>query len=91
MIVTLKADPNPDFPVGEWPGHVRIEEKTVGVSSFDEARRVCREFIEENDLGGGNWTGGQIWDDGAPVAYVSYNGRVWRGALGTWPTEEITF
>lgn len=91
MLVTLKADPNPDFGGGTRQGTVRKRQTTAEVSSFAEASRVCREYIEEHGLGGGNWTGGQIWEDGVPVAYVSYNGRVWKGALGTWPTEEITF
>ena len=38
----------------------------------------CREFIDEHDLGGGNWSGGEVYEEGTLVARVSYNGRVWR-------------
>ena len=52
--------------------------KTVVVSSIAEASRVCLAYIAENDLGMGNWSGGQICDGaGRRVAQVSYNGRVW--------------
>jgi hypothetical protein len=91
MQVTLQADPNPDFDAGAHAGRVRIKQMAVEVESFEEASRVCRAFIEEYDLGGGNWTGGHVWDDGVPVAHVSYNGRVWKGEAGTWPTDEIKF
>lgn len=30
-----------------------------------------------HELGGGNWTGGQVFDGGTQIAYISYNGRAW--------------
>jgi len=50
----------------------------VPISSFEEASSIVRKFIDKNDLGGGNWTGGQIYKNGKEIAYVSYNGRVWE-------------
>lgn len=48
------------------------------VADFKEASSTCRDYIMSNDLGGGNWTGGIVAnEDGEPVAYISYNGRVW--------------
>lgn len=48
------------------------------VESFQEASKVCSEFIDKNELGGGNWTGGNIYDENETlIARVSYNGRVW--------------
>ena len=43
---------------------------------------ACRADIEQDDLGGGNWSGGQIFEAGRQVARVSYNGRVWEMADG---------
>jgi len=43
---------------------------------------TCRADIEQDDLGGGNWTGGQLFEAGRQVARVSYNGRVWEMAEG---------
>lgn len=46
--------------------------------SLREASALCRKYIEEHDLGGGNWDGGDVYVKGTVVAKVSYNGRVWR-------------
>ena len=53
-------------------------ERTVEVKSFEWASAQCISFIHHNDLGGGNWSGGLITDKGKEIAYVSYNGRVWK-------------
>ena len=45
-------------------------------------RAACRAYIEQDDLGGGNWTGGELTEHGRPVGRVSYNGRVWEMAEG---------
>lgn len=73
MEVELRADGNPDH--GQ---HGRLVKPIrVAVSDLAEASRVCRQFITEHDLGGGNWTGGTVYQDGKKIARVSYNGRVW--------------
>jgi hypothetical protein len=52
------------------------------VASLEEASASCLAFIAEHDLGGGNWSGGQVRDTatGVVVARVSYNGRLWPPA-----------
>lgn len=80
LTLTLDSRGNPDFgqnpdqPVFGVPGG------SMPVSSLREASRRAREYIEQHDLGGGNWTGGDVLDrrTGQLVAHVSYNGRVWR-------------
>jgi hypothetical protein len=63
----------------------------VAVGDFPAASKACRDYIEENDLGGGNWTGGDIRENGKVVAKVSYNGTVWPpsefavGMKPLWP------
>jgi hypothetical protein len=84
MFVILDNCGNPDF--GQNPNH-RIpgtEKRKHEVSSYDEASAVCMKYISEYDLGGGNWRGGQIYDNDVQVAHVSYNGRVWEGLNGNW-------
>lgn len=73
----LSAHGNPDH--GENPGEPVASEKVLIVSSFAEASRVCRDYIEENGLGSGNWSGGAVHevDTDVHVANVSYNGRCW--------------
>ena len=76
MKMTLKSVNNPDF-----EGDNRaIAKTTVEVSSFSEASKISREYIDNNGLGSGNWAGGEIYKGGIIIAHVSYNGRVWEGA-----------
>lgn len=77
MQVRLESRGNPDF--GQNPDEPvwGAVDQTVEVSSLKEASAVCLKYCDDNDLGGGNWTGGQITEDGKAIGYVSYNGRVW--------------
>ena len=59
--------------------------KKLTVSSFDEASKEVRAFIEHHDLGAGCSNDGWAFhlatiasDDKRPLATVSYNGRVWN-------------
>lgn len=77
MKVALSHCKNPDIG-GYWQTPVDSGRKrSVDVKDFAEASKVCREFIERNGLGGGNWNGGEIREGGKIIARVSYNGRVW--------------
>jgi len=77
MRVKLSSCGNPDF--GQNPDRTCAGAETIiiPVGSFLEASAVCRSWIEANNLGGGNWAGGEILKDGILVGRVSYNGRVW--------------
>lgn len=78
MKVTLSHASNPDIVGrGYWSVMNRPRKKSIEVASFAEASRVCREYIERYELGGGNWTGGTITEKGKEIGRVSYNGRVW--------------
>ena len=73
MKVLLEAKTNPDN-----NRSCNIKGVWIEVTSKQEASQRCREFIELNDLGAGNWTGGQIKDDkDNPIGHISYNGRIW--------------
>ncbi len=79
MKVKLHSVGNPDF--GQNPNQplYGCRNKTVKVQSLSEARQKCLDYINENDLGGGNWSGGEVINDqGEVIAYISYNGRVWE-------------
>lgn len=76
--VTLSSVPNRDFNNRFEQQQKAIAPVYVVVANYAEASGVCRNFIADNDLGGGNWTGGQIRDEfGDLIGRVSYNGRVW--------------
>ena len=49
----------------------------VVVDTLEQAKSKCRAFVEDNELGSGNWAGGQVFANDRLVAYVSYNGRLW--------------
>ena len=77
MRVVLRSVGNPDFgqdPTRElWGCEPR---RVENVSNFKEASDVCLKFIRENNLGGGNWAGGDIYSGHERVGKVCYNGRI---------------
>lgn len=91
MEVELEAHPNPDYPYSDWRGTVKIKKHRVPVKSFQHASEVVEKFIEDNQLGGGNFNDGIIYKNGTAIARVSYNGRVWEGTEYTGKDKEIHF
>jgi len=77
--VKLSSVGNPDYgqdPFRSMPG---VPYCWAHVDSVEEAAKLVRHYIEFFDLGGGNWSGGEIvrQADGLVVGNVSYNGRFW--------------
>ncbi|MDB2686640.1 hypothetical protein N9Y42_05465 [Mariniblastus sp.] len=64
---------NPERPVRGVAGDL------VVVGTLDEAQSKCKAFIENNELGSGNWAGGHVFANDWLVAYISFNGRLWTG------------
>jgi hypothetical protein len=78
LTVTLSHASNPDIDGGYWSEPIDAKKKQIiPVLSFGDASEKCREFIVRNDLGGGNWIGGKVFDGKKHVANISFNGRVW--------------
>jgi len=75
MTVKLSSCGNPDH--GQSPHDSLSPTVSCEVATFKGARLICTKYIANWNLGGGNWAGGQIYEDGKQVARVSYNGRVW--------------
>ncbi len=74
----LEAVPNPDHSRERHSGIVKIKKHRVPVSSFSDARVKVASFIEDNDLGGGNFVPAKIYLEDVEIAYISYNGRLWN-------------
>lgn len=75
--VTLASSGNPDFrqtPGRSLPG---VPKKKASTETMADASKACQAYINEHQLGGGNWAGGAISENGAVIAHVSYNGRIW--------------
>lgn len=80
MFVLLDSVGNPDFGQNPNARMSGVATKRVKVQSLNEASAACREYIERNHLGGGNWAGGLVTDEGdIAIAEISYNGRIWPG------------
>ena len=78
--VALSSVGNPDRrqdPSRSLPG---VPKQTVKVDTLVAASKACSAYIREHELGGGNFTGGAVFEDGVMVARISYNGRVWRAS-----------
>jgi len=76
--VELGAEPNPSHSSRSHEGSVKIKTHRVKAKSLSEAQNEVRGFIEENDLGAGNFTGGDLFSHGKKIGRVSYNGRLWN-------------
>jgi hypothetical protein len=81
MKVLLSNRGNPDF----RQDHTRNllgtpKDKFVAVDSIEHASAACIQYIDENDLGMGNWTGGHVVDEQMNlICYIGYNGRAFNG------------
>lgn len=77
LVLHLRAAPNPAYE-GGYNAAVSIPWRHLPVATLEQASRRSRAFVEDNDLGSGNFAAGGITRDGMRYARVSYNGRVWR-------------
>lgn len=80
MYVLLRSVGNPDH--GQNPDEplYGVPSGWVRVYALEEASNVVSAYIEEYDLGGGNWNGGYVFESldlENQIAYISYNGRIW--------------
>ena len=79
--VTLSACGNPDHkenPYNNVVNGIAVEKDIAVADSIEECQRLVRNYIEDNCLGAGNWTGGRVFENGVRVGYISYNGRYWE-------------
>ena len=75
MTVKLSSCGNPDFM--QIPNDSLSPTIIFEVATLKGARELCMRYINNLNLGGGNWSGGQIYKGKKQIAKVSYNGRVW--------------
>lgn len=69
----LRSMGNPDF--GQYAPV--SEPKVVKAETLKELRKACEDYIEEWNLGGGNWVDPFVLENGKKIARFSYNGRLW--------------
>ena len=69
LTVDLSHGPNIDVQDGYWtPPIDRCVLTSTCVTDLKTASQRCRRYIEKNELGGGNWTGGLLCIDGERLA-----------------------
>ena len=77
MEVILASCGNPDhFQDPEQPMYGCESNHRVIVNSLEEASVECKKFIKTNELGGGNWAGGDVYENNIHIAKIAYNGRI---------------
>lgn len=76
--VKLEAVGNPDCEGYDYRGDMSHVEPTEAVcSSIEECQKKVKEFIDKHMLGGGNWSGGEVFKNDKFIGYISYNTRFW--------------
>lgn len=75
MTVRLSSCGNPDL--RQNPNDRLSPPVHIQVATLEGASLLCLKYIANWDLGGGNWSGGQVFFGKAQIANVSYNGRIW--------------
>lgn len=75
ITVKLSSCGNPDF--RQNPDDSLSPMMVIEVNDLQKASEVCGLYINKWDLGGGNWNGGQVYQDEEEIAHISYNGRIW--------------
>lgn len=80
--IKLSHASNPDIDGGYWDEPIDSgKPQFVSVTDTIEATRIARAYIDRNRLGGGNWTGGQLFlalgNKRKEFGRVSFNGRAW--------------
>lgn len=74
-VMILQSVGNPDF-----SQYAPVSNPTaVKGSTLRAMVKAAEDYREEWNLGGGNWVDPEVRLNGKPVAWISYNGRVWDG------------
>ena len=56
-----------------------VQENHIICNSIKECQKATRNYIEQNNLGSGNFLGGFTFDEyDNQVGYISYNAKYWK-------------
>lgn len=89
VLLAVRGNPDhgqdPDRPPYGMPG-----DRVASASSIEAAQTLVRAFIDDHEVGGGNWVGGDVWHAGHRLGRISYNGR-FHEAPGEFSAPVIEF
>lgn len=80
-LVTLSACGNIDHDENPYDSIVdgnRVDTEVSEASTIKKCQEIVCSYIQNNNLGAGNWNGGKVFKDNKQVGYISYNGRYWK-------------
>lgn len=75
--VSLSAHGNIDHGENPYAFLEGVPHGTESAETIEELQQIVREYIDKYDLGGGNWTGGEVKENGKVIGKISYNSRYW--------------
>jgi hypothetical protein len=76
--VLLTTCGNPDREQNPYETLWGVPTERVYAASIEECQQRVMEYIDEYELGAGNWAGGEVYDGlGNVIGHISYNGRYW--------------
>ena len=75
--VLLSAHGNIDHGENPYETLAGVDRGYKEADTIEELQSIVRKYIDDNDLGSGNWTGGKVFDGDEEIGYISYNGRYW--------------
>lgn len=76
--VLLSSCGNIDYGQDPYDVYNGVPNRVYYANTKEELQQEVRRFIDENNLGAGNYSGGQVRDsNGKEIGYISYNGRYW--------------
>lgn len=79
--VTLSACGNIDHDENPYNNIVNgtvVEPEIAEANTIEECQKIVCNYIQDNDLGAGNWNGGKVFKNNEQVGSISYNGRYWE-------------
>lgn len=76
--VILSSCGNVDYGQNPYEVYNGVVDRIYYADTIEELQKEVRRYIEDNGLGGGNYTGGEVKDkSGKIIGKISYNGRYW--------------
>jgi hypothetical protein len=82
---------NPDYGQDPRKAPYGVKITQIKAKNFDELSEKVRDWIGDNDIGGGNWMNPALYVHGEVVGYMSYNGKVWADRSWSPETRQIYF
>lgn len=76
--VILNSCGNIDYGENPFQSMYGVPKKIEYCNSIEECQKKVRDYIDEYELGSGQWNGGEVYNDKDEyLGHISYNSRFW--------------